>query len=46
MKELSIRGGTGAVDAIVSLGLSSDYSWEDEDPVEVFRRRYSLSNRC
>lgn len=45
-RELGIRGGTGAVDAIVGLGLSSDYSWEGEDLVEVFRRRYSLPNRC
>ncbi|MCS7125848.1 MAG: hypothetical protein NZ929_02935 [Aigarchaeota archaeon] len=36
---------SSSLDDIVGLGLLSDYDWMGEDLVEVFRRRYSISNR-
>ncbi|MEM1986527.1 MAG: hypothetical protein QXQ02_06180 [Halobacteria archaeon] len=41
--EFSLASGT--VDAIVGLGLQSDYEWDGEDLVEALRRKYSLPNR-
>ncbi|MEM0050123.1 MAG: hypothetical protein QXW39_06290 [Candidatus Bathyarchaeia archaeon] len=37
--------GSGNVDAIVGLGLLSDYEWWGEDLVEALRRKYSLPDR-
>lgn len=37
--------GSDNVDAIVGLGLLSDYEWWGEDLVEVLRRKYSLTDR-
>ncbi|MEM2170118.1 MAG: hypothetical protein QXM67_06970 [Candidatus Methanomethylicia archaeon] len=37
---------SGTVDAIVGLGLLSDYEWSGEDLVEALRRKYSLPDRC
>ncbi|MEM0085027.1 MAG: hypothetical protein QW743_03540 [Candidatus Methanomethylicia archaeon] len=36
---------SGTVDAIVGLGLPSDYEWSGEDLVKALRRKYSLSDR-
>ncbi|MEM1995322.1 MAG: hypothetical protein QXW32_07640 [Nitrososphaerales archaeon] len=37
---------SGTIDAIVGLGLLSDYEWSGEDIVEALRRKYSLPDRC
>lgn len=45
-RELGVVGGSGTVEGILGLGLSSDYGWMGEDLVEAFRRRYSVPDRC
>ena len=45
-KELGRKGESNSddsVDAIVGLGLESDYQWQGEDLVEALRRRYGVS---
>ncbi|WP_054842612.1 hypothetical protein [Vulcanisaeta distributa] len=44
-RELALYGETnGSIDAIVGLGLQSDYQWSGEDLVEALRRRTHVSN--
>ena len=39
-RELALYGeGSGSIDAIVGLGLQSDYQWNGEDVAEALRRR-------
>ncbi|GAB6948299.1 hypothetical protein JCM16161A_24290 [Vulcanisaeta sp. JCM 16161] len=44
-RELALYGETsGSIDAIVGLGLQSDYQWSGEDLVEALRRRAHVPN--
>ena len=38
-RELALHGEVGGIDAIVGLGLQSDYQWGGEDIIEALRRR-------
>ena len=46
-RELALYSeGKGGVDAIVGLGLQSDYQWDGEDVIETLRRRAHVLNQC